>query len=81
MAPEIPFNDPKKPDGEDKFVAAIFAMFLIAFGIVGIFITISLITALWHIGFINSLVIVGAFSGLFAIGRALYHTILEKDIL
>lgn len=81
MAPEIPFNDPKKPDGEDKFMAAVAAMFLIAFSILGIFGAISLVIALWNAGIVNTIVIVGTISGLFAIGRALYHTILEKDIL
>lgn len=74
-------ENPKVPDGEDKFMAAVGAVCLIVAGIVVIFMTIGLFEVLWNAGIINAVVIIGALSGLLAIGRALYHVILEKDIL
>jgi hypothetical protein len=80
VAPRIPFeNDKRKPTGEDKFEAAIIATFIILLSIMGLTVIFSLLSALWHVGVINAVVIIGVFSGLFAIGRALYRTILEKD--
>jgi hypothetical protein len=79
MAPEIPYNKKQKPDIEDKIDAAI--MTFCALSLVAVFSTImwAIIIGLWHAGLIKTVVIVGVFSGLFAIGRAVYHTILEKD--
>ena len=74
-------ENPKNPDGEDKFMAAVAAVFLLLFSIFSIFVIFSLSVALWDAGIITAIIIVGALAGLFAIGRALYHAILEKDIL
>lgn len=81
MAPEIPWEDKRDPTGEDKFEAATIAGFIVLLGIMGLLITFAIISALWSVGVINAVVIIGVFSGLFAIGRAIYHTILEKDFL
>lgn len=81
MAPRIPWEDRQDPTGEDKFMAAMFAIFLILFSIVGILIIGSLMSALWSAGLLKTIIIIGVFSSLFTIGRAIYHIILEKDFL
>lgn len=83
MAPIIPYEEDKnkKVSGEIKFEAAAIAVFTILFSILSIVILINIVIALWHAGIIAAMVIIGSFSGLFAIGRALYHIILEKDFL
>lgn len=82
MTPRIPYNDePKKITGEDRFEAAVIAFFAIILGIFILMIAFGTVIYLWKVGLINSIVIIGVSSGLFAIGRAIYYTILEKDFL
>lgn len=81
MAPEIPWEDKPDHDSLDKFEAAMFAIIALVVGALLITVAISAIIGLWHLGIITAAVWIGIFSGLFAIGRAIYNVILEKDIL
>jgi len=78
MAPRIPYYEKKKISGEDKFEAAVIALFILLIG-VGVILGVgAALVSLWQAGLTNLVVIIGIFSGLFAIGRALYLTILKE---
>lgn len=70
-----------EPSGDDKLEAATTAAFLVIMGALILMLVGGAIITLWSTGFTNFVVIGGLFVGVFAIGRALYHTILEKDFL
>lgn len=79
MAPETPKYKKQEPTSEDKFEAAMMAAAITILSIVGLVLFFGLLSVLWQVGIINAIIIIGIFLGLFAIGRALYHTLLEKD--
>lgn len=81
MDPEVPWEDQREPSGAAKLEAAATAFTIMVLAAVGIIMTVTIVTALWHVGIVNTVFIIGIFSGLLAIGRALYRTILEKDFL
>lgn len=67
-----------KPDRYDKCMAACWAVLFMVFGAFAIFLVVTTAMALWQSGLANFLVLSGVLAGLFAIGRAIYVTILEK---
>lgn len=79
MAPQIPFNEPKKPSTEDKLDAAVIVLCVLCLAVMFLTIAWVGVSALWHAGFTNFVVVIGIFAGLLAIGRAIYRSILEKD--